>query len=270
MSFLNTCWLIIWVLAVLSYIMTGRGRVPPPGDVSSGRGRGRGRTSDSRHGRGRASHSGGGRGSASDSGIGRGRASDSGVGRGRGLDSGAGRGRATDSGAGRGRASDSGIGPERASNSGRGNGRVHTIELSPGYSRTLGRGYAGSSSRAGDADPMADMQGYFDISTGRSFNMRVLGDPNMGLTWLEIMPSPMMVIIMKRRTQMVLNLPLMLQPLLMVALRRKLSFGLGWGLEMVKFIGRSECYLMNVLMELGQHTEKSLRNMWTVCLIALR
>ncbi|XP_022003645.1 uncharacterized protein LOC110901103 [Helianthus annuus] len=128
------------VLAVLSYIMTGRGRVPPPGDVSSGRGRGRGRTSDSRHGRGRASHSGGGRGSASDSGIGRGRASDSGVGRGRGLDSGAGRGRATDSGAGRGRASDSGIGPERASNSGRGNGRVHTIELSPGGISTSAQG----------------------------------------------------------------------------------------------------------------------------------
>ncbi|KAJ0622483.1 putative transposase, Ptta/En/Spm, plant [Helianthus annuus] len=128
--------------------MTGRGRVPPPGDVSSGRGRGRGRRSDSGHGRGRASDSGGGHGSASDSGIGRGRASDSGAGRGRASgsgagrgrasdsgagrgrasDSGAGRGRATDSGAGRGRASDSGIGPERASNSGRGNGRDHAIE----------------------------------------------------------------------------------------------------------------------------------------------
>ncbi|MFS7904932.1 hypothetical protein Hanom_Chr01g00041821 [Helianthus anomalus] len=191
MSILNTCWLIIWyvlskyllsfgllflyyssdhscflkcrVLTVLSYIMTGRGRVPPPGDVSSGRGRGRGRTSDSRRGRGHTSDSGGGHGSASDSGAGY-----SGAGRGRATDSGAGRGHASDSGSGRGRASNSGIGPERASGSSRGHGRGHTLELSPGYSRTLGRGHARSSSRVGVADPMADMQGVFRHQQGVS------------------------------------------------------------------------------------------------------
>ncbi|KAL8230133.1 hypothetical protein R6Q59_000538 [Mikania micrantha] len=147
--------------------MVGRGRVPSPKDLSSSRGRGR--ASDSSGGRGGAPDSGGGRGCASDSGGGCGQASDYGRGRGRASDYGRGRGRASDSGGGRGQASDSDSGRGRASvsipgqkyilNSSRGHGRGHSSALSPEVSRTLGRGYAGSSSQVGRSDPMADMEG---------------------------------------------------------------------------------------------------------------
>ncbi|KAJ0791871.1 hypothetical protein HanOQP8_Chr01g0010851 [Helianthus annuus] len=176
----------------------GRGRVPSPGDVSSGvhrRGRGHasvpsgGRGLESGDGRGRGSESGGGRGRGSESGSGRRRGLESGGGCGRGLESGGGRGRASEFGGGRGRASESGVehgkaldssgGHQRGSESGggrgwasdsnvggvlasgasHGHGRGKVLELSPGFSRTLGQGYAGSSSRTGNADPMADMQG---------------------------------------------------------------------------------------------------------------
>uniref|UniRef100_A0A251SXL4 Putative transposase, Ptta/En/Spm, plant n=2 Tax=Helianthus annuus TaxID=4232 RepID=A0A251SXL4_HELAN len=156
----------------------GCGRVPSPGDVSSGvhgRGRGhasvpsggrglesgggRGRGSESGGGRGRGSESGGGRGRASEFGGGRGRASESGGEHGKALDSSGGHQRGSESGAGCGWASDSNVGGVRASGASHGHGRGKVLELSPGFSRTLGRGYAGSSSRTGNADPMADMQG---------------------------------------------------------------------------------------------------------------
>ncbi|KAL8253532.1 hypothetical protein R6Q59_031753 [Mikania micrantha] len=198
--------------------MVGRGRVPSSRDLSSSRGHGR--ASDSGGGRGRASASIGGLGRASDSGSGRGRALDSSVGRGRAsasigglgrasdsgsgrrraLDYGSGCGRASDSSGGRGRASNSSDGRGRASdssggrgratesnpgqkhtlNSGHGHGRGDSLALSPEVSRTLGRGYAGSSSQRGRSDPMADIEGVLRHQQGAVFHNEGYGGSQDG------------------------------------------------------------------------------------------
>ncbi|KAJ0953872.1 hypothetical protein HanRHA438_Chr00c42g0857091 [Helianthus annuus] len=260
--------------------MTGRGRVPPSGDVSSGRGRGRTSDSGHGHGRGRASDSGGGHGSASDSGIGRGRASDSGAGRGWASDSGAGRGQATDSGArrawgsdsgsGHGRASDSGIGPEGASNSSRGHGRGHTLELSPGYSRTLGRGYAGSSSHAGDGDPMADMQGVFRHQQGVSrhqhrdeFQHEGSGGSQHGFNMVRYHAESDDGDYHEEEDANATQLASNAAGTPHGRSQKEVIFRVGMRFENGKLHRAIRMLLMSVLMELGQHTEKSLRNMWT-------